>query len=1384
MARVFLSYASHDRAEALALKAWLQETEPGLADDIFLDIDPDTGIPAGIRWKEALRKANERCEAVVCLVSPEWDASYECKVEYRAAEDRGKPIFPVRLAPLAGSDITAEWQRCDLFGDGPKTTIRVDGIGPVEFVTSGLQRLRLGLRAAGIAPDSFPWPPRDEPDRAPYRGWRPLEAVDAAIYFGRDAQINRALTAVRGIRNSGSNQAFVILGPSGVGKSSFLRAGILPRVYRDDRHFLPMDIVRPQQNPLTGAHGLAHSMHTLRGRLGLSKPSLGAIKSGIGDSAQVLAWLAEAQQAAMARFIDDAPPTPPTLVLPLDQAEELFGTDAGDEALVFLDIMADLLRDSELRIIVVSTVRSDRYEPFQTAPQLVGLQAHVFDDLKPLPSDRYREVICGPESRARRAGSRLQWAPELVDQLLEECARSADALPLLSLTLARLYEDYGDGAVGPAEYHAMGGMERVVESEIEAVLSSDPITRHDELAKLHDAFIPWLATINPANDQPLRRAARMFDLPAESHVLIEKLVAKRLIVKDERDGEVVVEVALESLLRQWDVLAGWLRDRTADLKTTDAIELAARAWDDNGRRDDWLLEGARLSEAESLAAQPGFRSRLNASSEYLLASRQREDRQAEAAVRDAQERVAVAQRNSRRLRAALALVAVVAVAAVFGFGWALNARADAAKQFRDATAQRLFAESQQMLSGQRSAGSDDVAAMQMLLAARAIPSSHQGSDDQLLTALNQQRDLVKIIDVPAQVFSVAYSPDGQRIATGSGDNTVRQWDAVTGEEIGAPFTLHENQVVSVAYSPDGRRIASGSADNTVRLWNSATGEQIWEGKQDLAVTVVAFSPDGRRVASGGADSTVRLWDATTGRSIWQSAHDGPVSQLAFSPDGARLVAGSYNNTARVWDAGTGTEVGEPIRGHNAPVFGVAYSPDGTYIATGSLDGSVRLWDAGTRRPIGQPLSGARVTKVAFSPDGHRIATASADGGIDLWDVGTGQLIGELSGHRASVEYVAFSPDNRRLVSGGDDKTIRIWDVHSWQPMYGHTDIAVATFSDNGNEIRSGGFDGTVLRWDTATGSPIGPPIRVDDTTVDSLEPVGPQRLFSISEDMDGVKTYRLWDAGTRAPVGEPTVLPSSNFQQQINLSDDGEKMAVLFLGEIQVFDADTMRPVGEPIRPESPSVFFRFSPDSKILATSHTSDDDQSVRLWDVATGKPVGRPMKGNGVLPRMTFSSDGRLLSVAGTGTGQPGAEQNTLRVWDTRTFETIGDPILVDSSVLAMAISPDDHIVATGSSDGAIRFWDITSHRSLGAPYAGHTGAITSLEFSDDGTEVLTASADHTVRMWPAPLQSSEEARSALCAKFTHNMSRAQWNDLVSPEIDYIELCPGLPEADDID
>ncbi|KAJ6574321.1 hypothetical protein B0H19DRAFT_985970, partial [Mycena capillaripes] len=327
------------------------------------------------------------------------------------------------------------------------------------------------------------------------------------------------------------------------------------------------------------------------------------------------------------------------------------------------------------------------------------------------------------------------------------------------------------------------------------------------------------------------------------------------------------------------------------------------------------------------------------------------------------------------------------------------------------------------------------------------------------------------------VQSVAFSPDGQRIASGSSDKTVRIWDAATGTAIGEPLQGHDDSVQSVAFSPDGRRIVSGSCDKTVRIWDAATGAAIGEPLQghDDRVQSVAFSPDGQRIASGSSDKTVRIWDAATGAAIGEllQGHDNWVRSVAFSPDGQHIVSGSDDKTVRIWDAATGAAIGEPLQGHHDRVQSVAFSPDGQRIVSGSCDKTVRIWDAATGAAIGEPLQGHDdwVQSVAFSPDGRRIVSGSDDKMVRIWDAATGAAIGEpLQGHDGWVLSVAFSLDGQHIISGSHDKTVRIWDAATGaaisEPLQGHSNsVRSVVFSPDGQRIVSGSSDKTVRIWD-------------------------------------------------------------------------------------------------------------------------------------------------------------------------------------------------------------------------------------------------------------------------------------------------------------------------------
>jgi hypothetical protein len=346
MSKIFISHSSHDNAKALALAQWLKEKGWGTP---FLDISPRHGLAPGKRWREALTGAAGRCEAVICLLSPAWLNSGECRGELSFACYLSKPLIGVIVEPAVEiKDVPDElrsWQICTLVNGEERRcfTVHQDPLVPqtqVDFAQAGLELLQKGLQASSLNPLEFPWPPPSDPDRLPYRGLKALEAEDAAVFFGREAPLIRALDTLRRMEESGE-QLFVILGASGAGKSSFLRAGLWPRLKRDDRHFLPLPVIRPERAAITGQSGLLESLEKTF-REYRSPKTRADLRDCLTKPEGIVELVTEIQILAQKRLGQDA--APPTIVIGLDQAEELFGKEGGEEAGQFLQLLGNLLK--------------------------------------------------------------------------------------------------------------------------------------------------------------------------------------------------------------------------------------------------------------------------------------------------------------------------------------------------------------------------------------------------------------------------------------------------------------------------------------------------------------------------------------------------------------------------------------------------------------------------------------------------------------------------------------------------------------------------------------------------------------------------------------------------------------------------------------------------------------------------------------------------------------------------------------------------------------------------------------------------------------------------------------------------------------------------------
>ena len=583
MGVLFISHSSQDNDQAVRVRDWLKSQGWG---EVFLDLDPAQGLAPGQRWQEELKRAGENCAAVVVLVSPNWVASRWCQTEFLVADQLGKRVFPVFIAPTPFDDLPLEL----------KGKFQLADISTPEKEAEGFQRLAHGLKRAGLDPTSFHWPPPGEPTRSVYRGLQALDVQDAAIFFGRDAAITKGLDELRRLRDGAPELLLVILGASGAGKSSFLRAGLMARLKRDEQNFLVLPIVRPERAAMSGAQGLIASLRTA----GFQPADSG--NAGQMPAAQLAQAFAELRRPVVERLTRNAEAAretysakPPTIIIPIDQAEELFGAEQA-ERVVFCEALAGAIAQDG-NALVVATIRSDSYEPLQTESLLASAPQLLFN-LPPIAAGSFQQIIEGP---ARLAKPPLAVEPALTQQLLADLD-AADALPLLAFTLERLKAQHGgDAKLTLADYHdKLGGLSGAIQTAVAAVLGAQP--SKDELAQARRLFVPALVQVD--RDGVKRRVGRRANLPADTQALADRFVEQRLLVTD--DGS--IEVAHEAILRQWPALASWIAEERLALSTLEAVSAAWREWRDHfvrrgGREgESWLAHrGDRLREALEIA---------------------------------------------------------------------------------------------------------------------------------------------------------------------------------------------------------------------------------------------------------------------------------------------------------------------------------------------------------------------------------------------------------------------------------------------------------------------------------------------------------------------------------------------------------------------------------------------------------------------------------------------------------------------------------------------------------------------------------------------------------------------------------------------------------------
>lgn len=1092
---------------------------------------------------------------------------------------------------------------------------------------------------------------------SPYLGLTTYEPRDADLFFGRAEVVARLCEKL-------AEEPFIaVFGASGSGKSSILRAGLLPAVWNGA---VPGSDTWRTILLTPGRHPVEELAVHLGNALGISAGSIQADLTERPASVHVVVRQILAKGAAG------------RVLLMVDQFEEVFTLCPDErERAAFIDCLvgAAAERDGPARVVI--GVRADFLARCAQYPALVDALRDRQVLVGPMDEAGLRAVIREP---AARVGAKVE--PRLVEAIVADAKGEPGALPLVSHALYETWRRRTGDTMTLDAYRRAGGVQGAIAQTAERVYGE---YAPEDQPLVRDLFLR-LTALGQGTEDTRRRVSRT-ELPDER--VLGDLVASRLVVANED----TVEVAHEALIRSWPRLRGWLAEDREQLLAHRRLTDDAAEWERHGRDDGVLYRGARLA-----AWQDRDTSALNELElEFLEAGR----------------RLAAAERRAARRRVRVAVTALVtAVVTLAGLTVVALDQADRA------TAEERLAFTRQLVADARAQLRLDPE-LALLLARRAYQiEASEETEAALRQATLESRIRFVVHGHDRTIHGVAYSPDGRHLATSGRDGAIRVWRRDPDGALHDPIVLkgHEGEVWTPVFSPDGRLLAAGGQDGVVTLWDWASGRdpRRFTGHKG-SVWCVAFSPHGDRIASAGDDGTIRFWnvDGTPGPVL--RGHKERTLGVAFSPDGKRLASSSGDHTVRIWDLAD-KKAKIVLRGHQDSVEAVAFSPDGRNLATASTDGTVRVWDP--RTPDRSLLLGdhdGTAEGVAYSRDGRRVVSTGNDGTVRIWDATRRSRPLLLRGHRGTAVAAAFGPDDRELTSVGEDGTARVWDaVEVGGPtiLRGHEGPVWSAAVGPGGRVASVGVDGTVRVWDSP--DPIVLRGHEGDGSGIAFSPDG--RLLATTGIED--KTVKIWDLATRREAfvfrghekGVWTASFSPDGRRLATSSSDGTVRVWSMTGEPPIvltgdqgairgaaFSPDGTRVAGAAADGTvrvwnasgagTPKILsghrglvwsVAFSPDGRLLATG---GNDGTVRIWPLdGRGDPVVRDGH-QGVVWNVAFSPDGKLLVSSGN--------DGTARIWKTTGT---GEPLVVQgfgASVEAVLFASNDRLVST-HDDGTVRVW----------------------------------------------------------------------------------------------
>ena len=1124
---------------------------------------------------------------------------------------------------------------------------------------------------------------------SPFRGLQMFQPEDAWLFFGRDSEIEDLLIRL------GQFPILTVIGNSGCGKSSLVRAGLVPALRAGRFRYgnstvggWRVAILRPSGAPFD------YLAEVLPSQLA-PELSVGEQAGFIAECRNKLPSGGEALLDAISALANAAEQNGGTRVLlVVDQFEELFTLTASrDLRERYIDALLAAARwDASMPVHVVLVLRADFYAHcLEHAGLGRCLQANLYN-VPRMDHEQLREAI---EKRLALAGARAE--PGLIDSLLDDVGTEPGDLALLEHALGRLWERCGGfgRTLSNDAYSAIGRLRGALSAHADEVYGQITDPAQKQLVQRIFLELVQLGEGAPDTRRRVRKAELLaLGAPEEVEPLLARLTSSRLIAMGSEGAETFAEVSHEALIREWSMLREWLAQNREELQLGRRLIQAAQEWDDLKRDQGALLQGARLAQGREWllrhAAAPAL---LREFVEASVAAR------AEAEERELRKQKAAATRL-RWFACALAVLLLVALGAT----WYAH------RQRVLAEARALAAQSEQMLARDQGRALD--LAMHGWETAKT-PETYVALTKALPQTLN-------ILNHDGEIVVSVFSPDGERVLTASYDHTARVWDAVDGHLI-VTLKGHSDKVFFAAYSPDGRLIVTASWDHKARVWNAADGRLVTtlQGHSDI-LNRAEFSPDGHRIVTASSDHTARVWNAADGRLlVTLKGHTEAVWAATFSPDSRLIATASFDGTARMWSADDGRLLAV-LHGDGPEIYRAEFSPDGRRVVTASHDHTARVWSTADGHLLATLHHDGLVQRATFSPDGQRIVTASSDHTARVWSTTDGRLLATLN-HQGVVHHVEFSADGKHIVTGSYDNTAQVWDTITGRllaTLQGHTaPVMHAAFSPDGQRIVTGSFDHTARVWNLAGGR-LQATLRghAGEVWAAALSPDG-QRIVTASAD----HTAKVW----RVADGQLLTTLEGHAEAiiQAKFSPDGTRIVTAGADQTaRIWDAASGGQLAILRGHTGRVIFAQFSPDGKRIVTSSF---DHTARVWDAADGRLLATLQGHTDRVFRATFSPDGQRIVTAGW--------DHTARVWnaaDGRLLATLQH----EDKVTDAEFSPDGQRIVTASWDHTARVWGV-SDRHLLATLQGHIDRVWTAVFSADGQQVLTSDADHTARVWNA-------------------------------------------------